>query len=278
MINGETRVIYIVGDPIAQVKSPEGVTAQFTAQGHNAIVVPAHVGPEYLTAWLSGVSRAKNVDGIIIAVPHKFACFELCRSASERSNFIGSVNAMRRNTDGSWHGDVLDGDGFVQAIRTKGHSLTKKRVLLVGAGGMGFAVGYALVKAGISELSIHDIDTNLRDTMVHRLYSLNRVSVRPGSRNPEGFDVIVDATPVMRQTPSSIPIDTTRLHAGMVVASAKPSPEITPLLEAAQQHGCATVTGTDIFRSTRELLVEFLLNTSTPEAVQREPASITPVA
>lgn len=278
LMNGETRVIFIVGDPITHVKSPAGVTELFSRRQHNAIVVPAHVDPDNLTPWMNGISRAKNVDGIIIAVPHKFACFELCRSTSTRSNFLSSVNAMRRNPDGSWHGDVLDGDAFVQTLQSKGHALQNKRALLVGCGAMGTAVGYALIKAGIAELGIHDVDTPQRDALVHRLSSLHYGSVRAASRNPTGFDLIVDATPVTTQTDASVPVDTARLHAGMVVCCTKSPPEITPLIEAAQHHGCATITGTEIFQSARELLVEFLLDTSPPDEYASRPARLAPVA
>jgi shikimate dehydrogenase len=274
ILSGETRLIYIVGDPIAQVRSPAAVTELLMARGYNAVVVPAHVSPDHLTVWLAGVSRAKNVDGIIVAVPHKFACFELCRTASERSNFVGGVSAMRRSLDGSWHGHLLDGEGFLEAMHTHGHSLTNKRVLLVGAGGMGFAVGYALVHAHIAELAIHDIDTKQRDTAVQRLQSLHRTPVRSGNRNPQGFDIIVDATPALKQTPASVPIDTARLRAGMVVVSIKSPPEITPLIESAQQQDCVTVTGTDIFHSTRELLVDFLLTPPDFDASLSAPISL----
>ena len=47
-LNGAIRFHVIVGDPIAQVNSPAGVTQAFVERGHNAIVVPAHVAPEHL--------------------------------------------------------------------------------------------------------------------------------------------------------------------------------------------------------------------------------------
>src|SRR5437667_6867683 len=100
-LNGATRVHFIVGDPIAQVKSPAGVTQAYQERGHNAYVMPAHVAPSQLAAWLAGVSLAQNVDGIIVTVPHKFACFELCATTSERAAFLHTVNTMRRNPDGS---------------------------------------------------------------------------------------------------------------------------------------------------------------------------------
>jgi shikimate dehydrogenase len=43
-LSGSTRVFFIVGDPIAQVKAPSGVTMELLKRGHDAVVVPIHVG------------------------------------------------------------------------------------------------------------------------------------------------------------------------------------------------------------------------------------------
>ena len=139
-LTGATRVIAIFGDPIAQVKSPAGVTADLQASGHNAVCVPAHVAPADLAAWTAGVSLSKNVDGIIVTVPHKFAYFELCASTSERGAFLKSINTLRRNPDGTWHGDMFDGLGYVKALALKGCSLQGKKALLVGAGAVWYLV------------------------------------------------------------------------------------------------------------------------------------------
>ena len=64
--SGATRVHFIVGDPIAQVKSPFGVTQAFEQAGRDAICVPAHVPTADLAAWLYGVSKSRNVDGVIV--------------------------------------------------------------------------------------------------------------------------------------------------------------------------------------------------------------------
>jgi shikimate dehydrogenase len=72
-LSGATRVYFIVGDPIAQVRSPSGVTAALRAAGRDALVVPAHVAPADLPAFFAGVTPMRNVDGVIITVPHKFS-------------------------------------------------------------------------------------------------------------------------------------------------------------------------------------------------------------
>lgn len=258
-LSGATRVHFIVGDPIAQVKSPSDVSHAYHDRGHNAYVMPAHVAPADLAAWLAGVSLARNVDGVIVTVPHKFACFELCATTSERGSFLRTVNTMRRNANGTWHGDMFDGLGFVAAMRDNGCSPDHKKVLLVGAGGAGSAIAHALVLAGVRELAIFDADDQRRTTLVERLAGLGQCPVTHGSADPTGFDVVLNATPVGMKETDPYPLDVTRLTAEMFVGCVITAPAITPLIAAARAKGCHTMTGAHMFGRVRDLMVDFLM-------------------
>ena len=72
-LSGKTRVFVIIGDPVAQVKSPFAVTRALNALGRNCVVVPMHVTPPDFDAFMHGASLAKNLDGLIATAPHKFA-------------------------------------------------------------------------------------------------------------------------------------------------------------------------------------------------------------
>ena len=160
---GATRLYVIVGDPIAQVRSPAGVSSAFAARGHDGILMPVQVAPADLPDFLAVAARLKNLDGIVVTIPHKFACYLACASATDRAHFLGAVNLMRRRADGAWHGDMVDGLGFVGAARAKGIDPQGMQALLVGAGGAGSAIARELVKAGVSELAVHDNFTERRD-------------------------------------------------------------------------------------------------------------------
>lgn len=137
-LTGATRLNIIVGDPIAQVKSPGGVTRAFVDRGYDGVLVPMQIDSAHLKSFLTAATDVRNLDGIIVTVPHKFACFEFCASSTERARLLGSVNTMRRR-EGGWHGDQVDGLGFVGAVRANGYDPNGKRALLVGAGGAGSA-------------------------------------------------------------------------------------------------------------------------------------------
>lgn len=258
-LSGATRVHFIVGDPIAQVKSPAGVTQAFQDHGRNAVCVPAHVSPAQLADWVRGCSLAQNVDGIIVTVPHKFDCFALCATTSDRARFLGAVNTMRRNPDGTWHGDMFDGLGYVEALTAHGCDLKAKRALLVGAGGAGSAIAYSLVTSGVRELAVHDADVVRRDALIARLAGLGLASISVGSSDPRGFDVAVNATPIGMQANDPMPLDASGFAPPMFVGCVITAPAVPPMIAAARAAGCGTSTGADMFARVRDLMVQFLL-------------------
>lgn len=258
-LSGATRVHFIVGDPIAQVKSPAGVTQAFHDAGRNAVCIPAHVAPADLAHWVQGVSLAQNVDGIIVTVPHKFACFDLCTTTSDRGAFLQAVNTLRRNPDGSWHGDMFDGMGFVQALQSKGCDPQGRRALLVGAGGAGSAIAYSLMSAGVKELAVHDADVLRRDALLARLAGLGLGQVSAGSSDPTGFDIAINATPIGMQDGDPHPIDSSQFTPQQFVGCVITMPAVPPMIAAARARGCNTLAGTDMFARVRDLMVQFLL-------------------
>jgi shikimate dehydrogenase len=260
-LNGATRVHFIVGDPIAQVKSPAGVSQAFADLGLNAMVMPAHVSSDQLSDWLAGVSLARNVDGIIVTVPHKFAAYQLCASTSERAAFVQSVNTLRRRPDGQWHGDMFDGMGYLAAMRRNGCEPAGRSALLVGTGGAGSAIAHSLVQAGVSRLALHDTHVPRRDALIARLAPLaaqHGGSVVAGSDDPAGYDIVLNATPMGMRPGDPTPVQLGRLDGGMHVGDVITAPEITPLLQAALALGCGTQRGADMFANVCDLMVAFL--------------------
>ncbi len=159
-LSGETRLFPIIGDPIIFVKIPPRLTGDLQARGHNGICVPMQVPETDLEGVMNGLSRIPNIDGLLITMPHKFNSSPLRTAppAPSGRSCWGVVSVMRRNPDGSWHGDMLDGLAFVKAQKDEGAQPHGARVLLVGAGGAGSAIAIALLEAGVRELIIHDTD------------------------------------------------------------------------------------------------------------------------
>lgn len=262
-LTGATRLNIILGDPIAQVKSPGGVTQAFIDRGHDGLLVPVQIGGEDLEALLKVADTVKNLDGIIVTVPHKFSCFKYCSSTSARAGFLGAVNIMRRRKEGGWHGDMVDGLGFVGAVKGKGYDPAGKRALQIGAGGAGSAIAMALVEAGVRELAIHDGDTRRRDHLIDRLKTLAAADIRVGSSDPEGYDLVANATPAGMKAGDPLPVDVAKLAPTTFVGCVITVPAVSPLIEAARKVGCPTSTGTEMYNALQGSMLDFLL---APEA------------
>jgi shikimate dehydrogenase len=260
-LSGATRLYVIVGDPIAQVRSPAGVSAEFAARGHDGILVPVQVSTTDLSDFLSVAARLNNLDGIVVTIPHKFACYEACASATERAHFLRTVNLMRRRADGAWHGDMVDGLGFLGAARAKGIDPKGMRALLIGAGGAGSAIALALIEAGVSELAIHDSSAERRDTLIRQLNASGKGAARVGTSDPKGFDFVANATPAGMKDGDPLPVDVTRLAPSTYCGCVITKPEVSPFIAVARKLGCITATGTDMYRQHQGIMVDFLLGT-----------------
>lgn len=72
-IDGETRIVAILGDPVAQAqaKSPELFNALFERHAVNAVLIPMQVPPAQLGVVLDGLRRVVNLAGVVVTVPHK---------------------------------------------------------------------------------------------------------------------------------------------------------------------------------------------------------------
>jgi shikimate dehydrogenase len=255
-LSGATRVHLIVGDPVAQTKSPAGLTREFSARGIDAVCIAMQVAPADIDAFLAVARRVQNIDGIVVTVPHKLAATRHCDVLSERSRTLAAVNAMRREADGRWSGDMTDGVALVAALRAAGCAPHGRRALVVGAGGAGSAVVLALAEAG-ARVAVHDIDAARRDDLVRRLAAW---SVAVGSADPTGCDLVVNATPLGMASGDPLPVEAARIAPGAVVADLVTKPAVTPLLIAARERGAQIVTGEDMFAPQAGILADFLLS------------------
>jgi shikimate dehydrogenase len=268
-LSGETLIVPILGDPVAQVKSPDGITAQFAGRGVNGVVVPLQIGVRDLDALLAGLGASASVAGLIATVPHKFSLAAHCATLTERARFLGSVNVARRNADGTWHGDQVDGAAFVAALQRScakntamarffAHELRGVRALQVGAGGAGSAIALALLAAGVGHLRLHDVDPTRRDALAGRLRERFGERVSTGAPDPDGFDVVANATPMGMREGDPYPVDVARLQPETRVGDVVTKPAVPPLIAAAREVGCATSTGSDMFARVAGLIVDFL--------------------
>ena len=258
--SGATRVVFIVGDPVAQVKAPFGLTRAFRKRGADLIVVPARVAAEDFSGFAATVERMGNADGMIVTVPHKFAARRICAEVDAPAARVGSVNLMRRRPAGGWFGTMTDGEGCLAGLRAKGFRPAGKRALLVGAGGAGIAVADALVHAGIAELGVFDVDEQRLKSLIETIRTETGITVIPATANPVGFDLVVNATLLGTAADDPLPIETNRLSPSTVVADLACGPAgYSALVRGAAARGCLTMTGDEMFDAVCNVLADFFI-------------------
>lgn len=258
-LGGDTRLYFTVGHPIAQVKSPGGVTRGFEARGANAIVVPIDVPPDRIDAFLDLAAHAGNVDGLVVTVPYKFRAREACATLSPRAELLGAANVLRRNPGGGWHGDMTDGLGFCGAVAKAGFAIAGRRCLLVGAGGAGSAIGLSLLDAGAAGLSVFDLDAGRRDALIAKLRTRHAAVSAAASSDPSDYDLVANASPAGMRPGDPLPVDVARLRPAMHVGDVVTAPEVPPLIAEARARGCSTSTGTAMYLAQVGIITDFLL-------------------
>jgi shikimate dehydrogenase len=191
----------------------------------------------------------------------------LLDEASATVKVSGSCNAVRRAEDGRLVGDMFDGEGFVRGLRRKGCALAGARALVVGAGGVGSAIAASLAEAGVAAIGLFDADEAAAASLGLRLqHHYPALGVRCGSNDPEGFDIVVNATPMGMNDGDPLPLDVARIAPGSFVGEVVMKSEMTAFLKAAQARGCRFQVGSDmLFEQIPAYLEFFALPTTTPE-------------
>ena len=152
----DARLCGLVGDhPSRYSRSPAIWNAAFVALGIDALYVPLDVAPGDLEGLVAAVRREERALGVNVTVPHKQAIVPLLDELDAGAARLGAVNTVTRTPEGWLVGSNTDGRGAVDSLtRPWGDrrqpflpSLERKSVLLIGAGGSGRAVAFALGEA-----------------------------------------------------------------------------------------------------------------------------------
>ena len=239
---GSTRVLGIIGDPIAQARSPQVWSALFRLNSVDAVCIPMQIPPSGLGAFLEGAKALRNFLGLIVTIPHKAASLEHVATLTERSSQVGAVNVIRLDNRGEWTGDTVDGIGLVAGLRRRGQEPAGRRALLVGVGGAGTAIAFALAEAGASEVAVFDVDRSRADEVSDRVAATGTTSY-VAAPEAAGFELVVNATPLGMAPDDPVPISLDGIEPGSVVADVVVHPQMTKLLQDAHERGCFTQPG-----------------------------------
>jgi len=270
MLNGNSKIIAHIGWPTHTFKSSLIYNPWFDKQGIDACVVPMGLLPEHFDAGLVPIMQMGNVCGGLITMPYKVRVLPLLAEVSVAVQASGACNAVRRRADGALEGHQVDGEGFVRAARSKGQKLQGERVLMAGCGGVGCGIAAALAASGVGELVLFDRQADSAAALAQRIRThYPQVLVTLGACDPDGFDVVVNATPLGMQAGDPLPFDVARIAPTALVADVVMAAEYTPFLRAALDKGCRVQVGTDmLFEMIPAYLEYFGLGTANAEELR----------
>lgn len=270
MINGNTQLIAHIGYPTHTFKSPMIYNPFFEKEGINAVVMPFGSKPEDYPSFLREVFKLVNIAGALITMPHKVTTIGLLDEISPTAEIAGACNAVRRTEEGRLQGDMFDGEGFVRGVKRKGFDLIGKRVLVVGSGGVGSAIAASLAAAGVAEISLYDVNQASALALGQRLSKhYPQLKINTGSNDPEGHDVVVNATPMGMNEGEPMPMDVSRIAPTTFVGEVVMKTEMTAFLSAAKARGCTVQIGTDmLYEQIPAYLEYFGFPTTTPEVLR----------
>lgn len=270
MINGSTELIAHIGFPTHAFKAPMIYNPWFEKAGVNAVVVPMGCrAPDY-PAFLRAVFSLSNIRGALITMPHKVPTTGLVDELLPMAAIAGACNAVRLGPGGQLQGDMFDGEGFVRGVLRKGLSLHGASALVVGSGGVGSAIAASLATAGVARLALFDVQTTAAQGLAERLRRhYAALQVLTGSNDPQGFDLVVNASPLGMHEGDAMPMDVSRIAPGTFVGEVVMASEMTAFLRAAQARGCRIQVGSDmLFEQIPAYLEFFGLPSTTPDTLR----------
>jgi 3-dehydroquinate dehydratase/shikimate dehydrogenase len=194
-LDADTRIMALMGSPVAHSVSPHMHNAAFKALNINAVYLPLEVRdlPAFIRRLVHSQTRELdwNLRGLSITAPHKSSVFEVLDWVEPAATEIGAVNTIVVQ-DGALHGYNTDAPAVLEPVKQKLGSLRDARCAILGAGGVASAVLWSLRNEG-AQATLFARDARKGQALAAKFDSrYQRLEDLPGN----SFDVVINATPL----------------------------------------------------------------------------------
>lgn len=242
----------VIGDPIAQSKSPAIHNFWLAKLGIDAEYRACHVQPDGLADYL----RRRNADddwlGCNVTMPHKQAVIPLLDSLSPGAERIGAVNTIVMR-EYFLEGDNTDAPGFLEPLAPYLDGQTYKFASLIGTGGAARAIADALRGVGFTIISYsrdpakaeREIGRYIgdKDLILPLNYLASSATGEPIPSDSDRIDVLVNASALGMVGHPEVEVDFACLAQAVIVYDIVTHPLDTKLLASARSHGLHTIDG-----------------------------------
>ena len=248
-IDGYTRLAAVVANPIKHSISPFIHNSAFEATNTNGVYLAWEVDEAELAETVANIRRYQMY-GINLSMPYKEQVIPYLDQLSEEACLIGAVNTVV-NREGTLIGYNTDGKGFFKSLPS--FKISRKRLVLLGAGGAAKAILAQAILDGVSQISVFVRSSSMEKTRSYLekiqnatgfrvdLFALEDVQNLQDSITQA--DLLVNATNVGMDG-SSQPIPTSIvLPEKLLVADVIYQPFETPFLKWARNQGNQSING-----------------------------------
>ena len=200
MINGDTGLVGLLGNPVRHSLSPAMHNAALQALQLNWSYLALPCTSQNLQGVLQGL-RAVNCRGLNVTIPHKQDVAELCQELSPLAKRLGAVNTLIPIDSGGWHGTNTDVEGFLTPLGEES-SWNNHHGVILGCGGSARAVAAGLQRLGLASITVIGRRPEVLDGFIADLHH-NYAPLTPCLHSSpvlpsliEQADLVVNTTPV----------------------------------------------------------------------------------
>ncbi|MBD2464189.1 shikimate dehydrogenase [Oscillatoria sp. FACHB-1407] len=278
MILGTTKLLGVVGYPVAHSLSPVMHNAAIAQLGADYIYLPFPVAPDQLKPAIAGF-QAIGVQGFNVTIPHKQTVMPLLSGISEVAQVIGAVNTVAW-TDQGWWGTNTDVIGFMAPLKAMNRDWQGAIALVLGNGGSARAVVAGCAQLGCADTWVVGRDPKKLEAF-HASWQdstlVPRLSVYPWSELPvllPQASLVVNTTPIgmhpkVEETPLS-QAEIESLQPGAIAYDLIYTPRPTQFLQLAQSRGAIACDGLEMLVQQGAAALELWLQQPVPVDTMRQ--------
>lgn len=198
MIDGKTRTLGLLGDPVEHTMSPLIHNTLSETLGLNNVYVPFHTKAEDLGEAVKG-AYALNILGLNVTVPHKNEVMKYLSELDEGAQAIGAANTLVR-TENGYKGYNTDMLGLLREVRSYGVELDAHDVIILGAGGAAKAVAYMCGANGAGHVYILNRTVSKAQAIADHMndffgkQNMTAMSIQDYHKLPEKKNIVFQST------------------------------------------------------------------------------------
>ena len=260
------QIFAIIGNPVFHSLSPRLHNASYRAMGFPALFVPLLV--DSFDEFWREFALSKSLDGIgfpingmTVASPHKEEALRAATNVSSMARQAEAANILVRN-NGWWNADTTDPDVVYAAKNQRSVNVREKRAAVIGCGGAGRAIAAALVESGAGVTLIN----RGAERGEHAAALLGLDYVPLPDFDAHGYDIVVNATPVGRDT-DEIPFKIERLNNEAVVIDLVYGSRPTPLIGGTRARRQVAIDGRDVLLTQVRHQFQIMTGREMPDAI-----------